>query len=357
MLSLTATELNRFMACNGFRLLNTVEPFNPSTELADEGNAAHWYIEQVFNGAEPLNMIGQKAPNGVFITDEMVENCSEYLKDIQGVGNVEIDTSYSGNNWEIRGRADHIQSQLKTLIVSDFKYGWKIVEPKMNWTLISHAIGCIEHNNLPVDNVIFRIYQPRPFHPLGTMREWLINADELTTLKTQLINTLVNPSNTVKSGSHCYKCQCLSQCPSSQVAAMNALDVVETAFNSELPDDKLSWMLENLKRAQEILKQSYDAYEDLALHRLKAGKNIKGYSIQAALGQTTWTDTTSPEFIKMLTGVDITTQKLITPAQAKKAGVDENIIKLCTYRPDNGLKLVKVDENKKAEKLFGKKER
>lgn len=351
MLSLTATELNRFMACNGFRLLGGVPPFNPVSELADEGNAAHWYIEQTFKG---VNVLGQKAPNGVFITDDMVDNCSEYLTDIQGVGNVEIDTSYSGNNWEIRGRADHIYSEGKTLVVSDFKYGWKIIEPEMNWTLISHAIASCSAD---INKIVFRIYQPRPFHPLGSKREWVINIEELATLKTQLTNTLANPSNVVKSGSQCYKCQSISQCPASQLATMNAVDVAETAFNSELSDDRLSWMLENLRRAQEVIKQAYDAYEDLALHRLKAGKSLKGYSIQASLGNNTWTDTLDPEFVKMLTGVDITTQKLITPAQAKKAGVDENIIKLCTYRPDNGLKLVKVDENKKAEKLFGKKER
>ena len=110
MLSLTATELPRFMACNGFTRLGGIEPFNPSTELTDEGNAAHWLCEQVYKGANPDELIGQKAFNGIFITLEMVENCREYIKLIQmGHSQVEKDTSHrNGDLWEIRGRADCI---------------------------------------------------------------------------------------------------------------------------------------------------------------------------------------------------------------------------------------------------------
>ena len=50
MISLTATDLPRFMACNGSRLLKRIEPFNPDDTVAEEGNAAHWLIEQVFRG-------------------------------------------------------------------------------------------------------------------------------------------------------------------------------------------------------------------------------------------------------------------------------------------------------------------
>ena len=69
MLSLTATELPKFMACNGFTRLGGIEPFNPSTEVTDEGNAAHWLCEQVYHGENPEDLIGQKAFNGLFITD------------------------------------------------------------------------------------------------------------------------------------------------------------------------------------------------------------------------------------------------------------------------------------------------
>lgn len=358
MLSLTATELTRFMACNGFKSLGGVEPFDPSTEATDEGNAVHWIAEQVFNGVNPTDLIGVEAPNGLFITDEMVENCSEYLEFVtSGDCQVEIDTSHSGQNWEIRGRADCIKYDSKSneLTIADLKYGYRIVEPSENWTLISHAIAwCIKNSVAPYE-VKFVIFQPRAFHPQGAVREWKLLYTDMLDYYKRLVNVLEHPSPTVSSGSQCYKCKCLSQCPAAQIALMNAIDVSQMAFDSEIDNDKLSWMLNNLKRAQEILKQSYDAYQDLALHRLKDGKHLKGYSIQTALGNTTWENTVNAEFIKTMCGVDITVSKLMTPAQAKKAGVPEELINSCTYRPDNGFKLVSINENKLAKKLFGEK--
>lgn len=357
MLSLTATELPRFMACNGFKSLGSVQPFDPSTELTDEGNAVHWLAKQVAGGISPETLIGQSAPNGLFITDEMVENCRDYFEFItSGNCKVELDTSYPGNGWEIHGRADCVKCADGILTVADLKYGWRIVEPENNWTLISHAIAYCRKHNIQPTTIVFRIFQPRPFHPQGTVREWTIDYAKLATLCGELINVLSHPSSTVCSGSQCYKCQCLSQCPAAQIAAMNAIDVAEIAFDSEIENDKLVWMLANLKRAQEIIKQSYDAYEDLALHRLKAGGRLKGYSMQQALGQTTWNDGITSDVVKMMSGVDVRVDKIMTPAQAKKAGVPEELIKSMTHRPDNGFKLVAVDEKKLAEKMFGKKE-
>lgn len=358
MLSLTATELPRFMACNGYKSLGGIEPFNPSTEQTDEGNAAHWLCEQVYHGANAEDLIGQTAPNGLYITADMVEYCREYLEFItSGNCEVEVDTSHSSDGWEIRGRADCIKSSSMYLIVADLKYGWRIVEPENNWTLISHAIAYCRKHNIQPTTIVFRIFQPRPFHPQGTVRDWVIDYAKLATLCGELINVLSYPSSTVCSGSQCYKCQCLSQCPAAQIAAMNAIDVAEMAFDSEIENDKLVWMLANLKRAQEIIKQSYDAYEDLALHRLKAGGRLKGYSMQQALGQTTWNDGITSDVVKMISGVDVRVDKIMTPAQAKKAGVPEDLIKSMTHRPDNGFKLVAVDENKLAQKMFGKKEK
>ncbi len=357
MISLTATELPRFMACNGSKLLGGIMPFNPSTEQTDEGNAAHWLAEQVFNGAKAEDLIDQKASNGLFVTPEMVEYCHDYLEFIKQGGHVEFDTSYNGNNWEIRGRADYVNYQGDNLIIADLKYGWRIVEPENNWTLISHAIACVTKYSLDPSKtqITFKIFQPRPFHPQGPVREWVISYEQLMTFYEQLKQTLENPSSNVCTSNHCYKCPSISQCPAAQISAMNAIDIAQKAFDSELDNEKLSWMLTNLKRAQEVLKQCIEAYEDLALHRLSDGQQLKGFAAKQALGITTWNDDVNVDFIKSMSNIDISIQKMMSPAQAKKAGVPEELIKLCTHRPDNGIKLVQVDENKLANKLFGKK--
>jgi len=357
MLSLTATQLPRFMACNGSRLMGGSPPFDQDDSVTEEGNAAHWLIEQVFTGqftAEEL--IDRKAPNGVYITAEMVEHCEEYLIDTQGVGVTEVDTSYSGPPcYEIRGRADHIRHNQNRLYVSDFKYGWKIVEPENNWTLISHAIGFLSRNAITISDIHLRIYQPRPFHPDGSARQWIISYDELMQYWQTLRTALENPSDHVVSSPHCYKCPSLSQCPAAQIASMNAVDVAHKAFDSEIDNERLSWMLDNLKRAQDVLKQSLDAYEDVALHRLKAGQTIPEYTAQSGLGKTRWKDGVDGNLMLALTGVNVTAPKMITPNQAKEAGVPEDIVKAYTERPSTGFKLVRQSVSKKAEKLFGEK--
>lgn len=366
MLSLTATELPRFMACNGSRLIGKVAAFEPDTTITDEGNAAHWLIEQVFRGhfsAEEL--IDRKAPNGIYITHDMVEHVHEYWSDLRVAKacgyftDVEVDTSYSNSGWEIRGRADAISFGNAELIVPDFKYGWKIVEPENNWTLISHAIGFLSRNSdalQTVKTITFRIYQPRPYHPDGPVRVWTISVQELWQFWQQLQNTLSNPSDVCQTSDHCYKCPSFTKCKAATVATMNAIDVAYKAYDSEPDNEKLQFILSETNRAAEVLKQASSAYEELALHRLKSGQTIPNYTAQSGKGQSRWKDGVTVEMIKMLTGVDVSELKLKTPTQAKKAGVSEEIITSLTDRPNTGFKLVRVDASKKAENLFGKKE-
>lgn len=362
MLSLTATQLPRFMACNGSRLLGGSPPFNPDRSMADEGDAVHWLIEQVFKGHHTADeLIDRKAPNGVFITGDMVEDSQEYLLDLMSEkfvfnrAEVEVNTSYAGDGWEIRGRSDGIWVDgIDRLSVSDFKYGWKIVEPENNWTLISHAVGFLASNPLPVTEIHFRIYQPRPHHPRGKVREWVISYDELMGYWQQLQAALTQPTDQLQTSPHCYKCPSMSQCPAKQIADMNAIDTANVAFNSEVDNSTLSWMLDNLSRAQEVLKQSQDAYEDLALHRLRAGQSVEGYTAQTSKGKTQWNDGMTADVVQMLTGVDVSKAGIVTPNQAKNAGISPEVLETMTNRPNTGTKLVRQDVSKKAEKLLGK---
>lgn len=357
MLSLTATELPRFMACNGSRLMGGFTPLNPDNTVAEEGNAAHWLIEQAFKGiSNPERLIDKQAPNNVFITDSMVEFCEPYLRDIQALGGaVEVDTSYSTQAWEIRGRCDHAAQYQNTLVINDFKFGWRIVEPENHWTLIWHAIGWMIRNPaIYINQIIFTIYQPRPYHPMGNIRKWIITREQLDQLWIELQNTLLNPSDMCCTSMHCAHCPAITQCPAKQMADMNSIDVAQKAFDSHVNNQQLSFMLDETARAIKMLEQSHKAYEELAEARIKSGATIPEYSMQNDLGQNQWKDGLTPEIMKSITGIDISKKQLVTPNQAKKMGVSEEVIKPLTERNNKGFKLVRVDELKKAEKLLGK---
>lgn len=355
MLSLTASELPRFMACNGHRLLNKVPKFDDDNTSAAEGDAAHWLCEQVFHKKFTADeLIDRKAPNGVFITAEMVEYCQRYIDYICEVGGA---VEHQTNHASIRGRADHVIINEIEAFISDFKYGWGIVEPFENWTLLSHAIAIFE-TNPNIANFTLRIFQPRPFHPEGDMREWYLTSEQLVTYRDKLYAALNNPSDQLQTSNHCYRCPSMGLCPAAQLAAMNALEVTHEAFNSEPTDDRLEWFLDTLTRASKILDQSLNAYEEIAKHRLTEGKMLKNYGLAKSLSNAKWKDMVDADFIKAMSGVDVSKPAdMITPTQAIKKGVPETIVKSLSYRQEGAVKLVREDVQKKLKKLLKPDER
>lgn len=365
MLQITADELPRFMACNGSRLM---EDFKSSVVVNDidrsEGIAAHWVIEQVFYKRHTLDeLIDRQAPNGVFITDEMVENVTPYLESVQDRGAMEHVTSFVGGGntpWSISGRADHISAEHGVITITDFKYGWSIVEPENNWTLIAHgigyALGLVHHKNVNLERDIkeikFVIYQPRPYHPSGKVRTWSITPKDLVEYHKQLDATLTKPSDVLNTSTHCKHCTAMVYCPAFRKAQMNTLEETERVFNDVIDNETLSFMLDNTKRAIDILKQSYDAYSDLATHRLREGQIVTGYAVQNDLTNRQWKDFVTPETVQILTGRDITKKQLVTPNQAEKAGVAKELIESLCERRNKGFKLVRVNVDALAKKLF-----
>jgi len=360
MLSLTATELPRFLACNGFVKLEAVAPIETDQTARKEGDAAHWLIEQVHNYkyGQPLeSMMDKQAPNGVFITADMIDHVSPYLKDVQDIGQVESDTSWisTDGKWKIGARADHIRCDNDKLTVSDFKYGWRIVEPEMNFTLIWHAVGFLLLNKGKCESINafeFVVYQPRPYHPAGSVRRWTIDREKLEYLWATMETALYNPSDTLKTGTHCYKCPAMVNCPAFRKAQMNALEVVETAFTDSLSHDELSTQLDITARAIEILEQIHAAYAELVKHRIKQGAVIPNYAVERSMGNREWKTGITAEFLKMLTGRDLTKPELVTPSQAEKLGVSKELVASFSTRNERGIKLVRMQADAQARKMF-----
>lgn len=359
MLTLTATNLPRFISCNGHRLMPRNEPFNIDDTDRNEGNAAHWLVEQVHSGKYQFDeLVDRKAFNGVFITEEMVEYVTPYLNAIKGKGQVECITSHSdGQRYTINGRADHVEyNNIDTLFISDFKYGWGIVEPIGNWTLISHAIGWLIQNQqygFTIKNIVFRIYQPRPHHVQGKIREWVCSIEEFQSLTNQLFHQLYNPDDKLRTSEHCRKCPALASCPAAAKAGMNALDVADTAFASEMTDGTLGFMLDQYDRAIKILTENRKAYAEKALHRIKAGAIVPGYARESELTNKQWKEGVSINSLMIITGKDLSRKELMTPTQAIKAGLREELADNFCERREKGSKLVRINASQQIKKLFG----
>ena len=358
-LTIDASNLPRFMQCNGHRLLQADPVFAARDyTIREEGNAAHWLASVVFAGQHTIDeMVDRKAPNGIFITSEMAEHVDEYVSGVQVPpnysGDMEWPYSLTGQNWQVNGRADHITYMSNTLTVSDFKYGYSIVEPERNWTLIAHAIGYCLTNNVQPRQITFTIHQPRAPHRDGRVRSWSISYNDLLALHCQLTAALGNPSDTLQTGPNCYKCPAFVGCPARQDAELNALETAHMAYRAEIENAELADRMALIHRAEEMIKQAKKAYEEQIMHRLQIGQALNGYAIENDLTNRMWKDGVTVDLMQTLTGVNLSKPQLITPAQAEKAGVSKDIVALFAERRAKGSKLVRVNTDKRAAKFFG----
>ena len=352
MLTTTATELSRLMLCVGSRLLPAALPETSDQDARDEGNAAHWCAQEIFEGREVT--AGQQAPNGFIVTDDMLDHVHSYIDVIDQGGEMEINTSWSGDGFEVRGRADHVASLGSALVITDFKYGWRIVEPKENYTLLSHAIGHVIKTGDVPDVIIFSIVQPRPLHPDGPVREWLCSYDQLLEYHARIVAKLSAPADELVTGrEQCAKCHALPTCPAARAASMNAVDASTNVFNDDLTDDILAHEYETLDRAVSAIKDRYDALSELMTHRIKTGRVIEGYGLETRLGQRRWIKGMSGAALSAVTGKNLVKDDIVTPAEAERRGLSSDLIAALTERPNIGAKLKRIDADAKARAIFG----
>lgn len=351
MLTTTATELPRIMQCIGSRLMPKALPDDYNTEQRDEGNAAHWLAQQLFNGAAVG--VGSKAYNGYIITDEMMEHVREYLGALDA-GQMEIETTFAGEGWEVRGRADHLSYRGGVLTIDDFKYGRRLVEPDENWTLLAHAIGWCIRNAATATRVVLRIHQPRAYHPKGTLREWIVPGP-LGPYYQLVQSKLSNPtSELVTSLSQCAKCHALATCPAARAAGMNAIDAAQdVAFVDDLPNDALAREYEMLDQAAKMVEMVRDARKELMEYRLGRGQMIPGWHLKQRLGQRAWPAWATGKTLSAMAGVDLTKDGIVTPAEAERRGVPKKVLESLTTRPSLGVKLERLDADAVGRRLFG----
>lgn len=348
-----ATHLPRLMQCFGSSQMPiVVQNVDDDTGARDEGNAAHFMAQMVFQGRNSLEQLtGQRAYNGVLMDADMSRHVREYLVSLI-CGEMEVVTTFGNERWTINARADHIGMGDNVLYVDDFKYGRRLVDPEMNWTLIAHAIGyCLLHRIMP-HQIILRIHQPRRYHPEGPLREWRLTYEQLTGFYQQIDRRLSEADTMLQTGPACSTCQAAPTCPAWREASMNAIDAASVLFSDEMPPEELSRELDLLTHAENVIADRRKALTELALHRSRNGEVIPMYA-----GETQYANRRfkfDAAAIKALTGVDPTEPKLITPAQLERRGVNETLVAFLTERPSTGVKLIRSDANKRAERLLNK---
>ena len=374
MVVVRSSELPRYMVCGGAYWLNSSRsptyahaPVTNKEKTIDqiEGNAAHHIVAQCmrYNIDDYYSFVDKRFDDNYVITKTMIDWLSPTIdhlrfRNLETYVETTIDYSTGINQHvHIRGRCDFAQYDAinRILYIDDLKYGFKIVSPEMNWTLISYAIGTIQKLQIIPEKIIFTILQPRPSHPLGKIRSWEVSGATVPFWDKDICNRLEAIPEEFVTGPNCYRCPGVTNCPSSREATLASIDVAFSGEFDNLTGEEIAIELDLITKAQETIKIRKHALEDLARTNLRNNQYIPNYNLEPAESNLQWCEGIKAHHVFALTGVDVSLQTMITPTQAKKMNVPDEWMSLLAERVSRGFKLVRRDEQEKAKQLFGDK--
>jgi hypothetical protein len=346
-------------------------PETETTDAAEEGTASHEVgALDIHAGLNPqadvceVLDIGDAASNGVIVTEEMKEcagiystGCLSILNfgfgDLGASYGIEDQVSIEAIHAECFGTVDfwaHIPSE-KELYVCEYKYGHLFVDVFENAQLICYATGLARKLNLDQDTtVIFRITQPRAYGRGGPTREWRVKLSGLNLLISQLAvkaAQALGPNPTLQTGSHCRYCQARNACPEALKAGIGFYEMASQVNTYDMSPEALGLQLRIVERAQEQLKALASSYREQVMTTIKAGGSVPGWEAIPAMGREAWNRPIDEVlYIGKLMGKDLSKPGVVTPNQARKLGMDADIVALYAGKPNKGMKIVPQTETK-----------
>lgn len=379
----------RRVACPGSRALEALYP-QEKTEASMEGDAAHWLAAHYLKNPTLLKATNHSsvAPNGVLITEEMIEGAKLYANEICSIEPfnelliIEKGINIFNIHEKCWGTPDcwYFNNYTNTLYIWDYKFGHRYVDVCENWQLIEYSAGILDfikkrteerENGLKhaeafysykVNNikVIFTIVQPRCYQA-EPIRKWQTTSEELERKyfsqlrKTEELamqdHAPCNPSP------ECRDCKARFACPALQETALGigeSVTMTNTPF--ELNSQQLGTQLKYLKKCAELLDARITGLEQQAISRLNSGESIPNFYLERTKGRQVW-KVSGLEAIVMgrLFGKDLSkAPEAITPKQAIKAGIPEHVINQYSETTKGSVKLA-LETFNQSQKIFGEK--
>lgn len=362
------SALHRTTPCPGWIKNASLLPELPPTEESMEGDAGHWVALQMALGLSAT--VGQPAPNGVEISDEMIDGGHLYIEAVQGkpgigestvpVTRIHESKCYGSPDWWQWNPAT------KTLRVVDYKFGRLYVEVWENHQLVAYAIGLMEFLGLDENDTILELVlvQPRCYHRDGPIREWRTVPIKLRPFVNEMNQSAheseeANPRT--KSGPHCLHCPARVGCTTYQKTTGNILDFVGVAQPLLQSPGDIGRELRLIQDARERLKGRQTGLEAMAEQMIRMGKPVPWFNLEATAGRLAWLPDTSVDEIEAMVQqlapgkTALKPRALLTPTQTKAlfAKSDKPVIDVYATRPNGAMKLVR-DNMAKLSRIFQK---
>lgn len=341
----------------------------PAPESIDtrEGTAAHWAWEELLAGRNVD--VGLVAPNGVVLTDEMVEGADMYADHVRAETKglqlfVEHTIRMDGihvNNWGTPDTFAYDEAN-KTIHLFDYKFGHDYVDEFENWQLINYSHGILAV--LGIDGfedqrttINMTIIQPRCYHRDGPIRRVVVRAVELRGWFNVLRAAAEAASGTQPRAivnPNCKHCSGRHACETLQRAGYDAANISRISLPLDLPPAALGLELKMLKKAKASLDARISGLEESVFSAITRGESIPGWGAEAGDGRQKWTKPFGQvKILGEMIGVDLVKPALITPKQAIKAGAPVEVINEISQSLPGALRLVE-DNLTLARKVFGK---
>lgn len=354
----------------------TAEAKYPETEESPEskeGTAAHWGASEMLSGR--VIAPGLIAPNGVYLTDEMIEGAELYHGDVvatlapyglrpeQGfiesrAANPRIHPlSWGTPDYRIWTRDP---DTLLHLHLWDYKFGYRRIDVFENEQLVEYVAGALDEARITDDTqvrVTVKIVQPRAFHPEGPIRAWKFKAAAIRAhinVQSNAAHEALGPSPTFRTGPECRDCQARHACDALQRAALIACDTANKTQPFDLPLPAMALEYRSLKASAARLSARISGLEEQLLAHGRRGAQMPGLKIEHGAGRERWSIPDSQVIaIGAALGVDVAKPaEALTPKQAIAKGLNPAVLPGLVNTPRGEAKLVE-DDGTIARRIFG----
>lgn len=358
------SSMARTVQCARSATLSALYPELGVRPEAEEGTAAHWVWATEFNGEDVV--LGQVALNGVVVNQEMLDSTQVFHEEVDrqlialGASRDECEfhveeTLPAGpvlgpTNWGTPDLWVWIP-RLRVLLVFDLKYGFRHVSAFECWQLLNYAHLISERmgwSGLDDQSITahLTIIQPRSYRGSGPVDTWAFPLVELRGFVNRMAAAISrsnsqDPQATVNP--ECDYCPGRVACSANRLAAYRGMAVAQSVTPHDMSPEAMSREHEMLLEYEAVLKSRRTGIEEQLEHLLRAGQRIPGVSMESSKGADEWiVDAGVVISLGELLGKELAKPRAaITPAQARKAGVDPEVVKGMS-RPKSGtLKLVR----------------
>ena len=383
---LRPSAAGKWVRCAGYATLAARFPERTGDNtVRDEGTAGHWAAYELGNGRQAPSV----APNGVELTDEIMDGVNEYLAVLASWGApVYMESSVQAisiHPTQCGGSVDAWawDAAKRILYVGDLKLGYRQVSAFENWQLLCYVRGVIDylqsvHGKFTEHfTVVMVIVQPRGYgYP--TVKEWRVSSEALIPYMSKLRDAASRAvlyaeqgedgfkargeynvgawGEPFTAGPHCDGCSAAGNCPTLSNAGLAVVDISGCNSGPDVTPQLAGWRLRRLMRARDTLDAEIDALTAMLEHEVGTKRTIVPFfEMGSGSSRRAWREGAEEKAVTMarMLGVDITKTKPMTPTQAVAAlkyvapGVLDQYIE---QRPGK-VKLRLLDENHAA-KLF-----